>query len=184
MHWPILVLGLVVAVILLCALFCFRVREVEHAFIVRLGEPVMSDNGPFKPGLHLKIPFIDRVWRYDRRLKAFSLDRGQIEQTQLADEHAVLVSTFVFWRVADPLRFYEAEGTVESAKNRLGENVRNARHNVLGRHRLDELLNVNPEKLNLDGIEEEMLQEVREAAKAYGVRFHTLELFMSAFPNR
>lgn len=192
MHWPILVLGIVVALIFLVVLFVFQVEETNYAVLVRFGRPLtaLTDDGDevvrvYDPGLHLKIPFVDSVWRHDRRLHCYDLTRGQTEQMQTADNYQVIISTFVLWRVGDPYTFLTAVETTAEAEARLDPIVRNARNNVIGGYALEQLINVDAEKVLLGEIEAEILAGVREIAMhEYGIDVRDIGIRHLGFPQQ
>jgi len=95
----------------------FSVSEYEQAVITRFGTPIASVK---EAGLHLKAPFIDRITRYEKR--SLRWDSGSLE---IRDRDGVPVSVDVTgrWRIADPVRFFEAVGTYERAYAKLDDAV-------------------------------------------------------------
>lgn len=192
-HWPVMVLGLIVAGIFLTVLVTFQVEETDHALLLRFSRPVMaSTDGEeeaarlFKPGLHLKWPYpIDKVWRHDNRIQCYELDYGQIEELLTADDYQILVTTYVLWKVGTPLRFRNALGTTAMAEEKIGNVVRNGRKAVLARHALDELINTNPDKVRIETIEEEIAEAVRPVAlQKYGVAIVDVGFKHIGFPEQ
>lgn len=191
-HWPVMVLGFVVAAIFLTVLVTFEVRETDHALLLRFSRPVMTGEDEdaqarlYKPGLHLKWPFpVDQVWRHDKRVQCYELDYGQIEQIQTADNYQIVVTTYVLWRVGDPLRFRNALGTTEMAEEKIGQVVRNGRKTVLSRHKLTALINEDAEQVRLDEIEDEIVNAVSPvAAQSYGVDIIDIGFKHLGFPEQ
>lgn len=190
-HWPILVLGLVVAIIFFTILFVFEVPETTYAIVQRLGRPIRHTvEGEervviYSPGLHVKIPFIDQVWLHDKRLYCYDLKTGQTEQMQTADNYQVLLSTFVLWRVGDPYTFFKAVGSTADAESKLDEIVRNSRSSVIGMHTLDEMINVEADAIELDVIEGEMLDGVAGIAmNDYGIEVRHVGIKHIGFPEQ
>ena len=188
LHWPVLVLGIFVAVIFLFVLFVFQVNETDYAILKRFGSPVRDTDDNvviYDPGLHLKIPFIDKVWRHDNRLHCYELRRGQAEQMQTADDYQVIVTTFVLWGVGDPYRFMQAFESTADAESKLDEIVRNSRSNALGRHRLNEMINVDAEELRIAEIEGEILEGVKSIAmEEYGIAIRHVGFKHLGFPEK
>ncbi len=170
-HWPIVVLGFLVAGIFLAALITFDVKQTDCAIVLRFGSPRRSGgaDGPVKvydAGLHLKWPYpIETVWRQDNRLQCYELQKGQVEQIQTADDYQVVVTTYVLWRIdhENPGLFLKSVGTTAEAEKKLDDVVRNSRNIVLGRHRLTELINVDASQVKLEQIESEILNGVDES---------------------
>ncbi len=191
-HWPILVLGIVVAIIFLVVLFVFQVEETNYAVLERFGKPLTEarEDGTetvkvYTPGLHLKIPFVDSVWRHDKRLHCYDLTQGQTEQMQTADNYQIMITTFVLWRVGNPYTFLKAVETTAEAEARLDPIVRNSRNNVIGRYALEQLINVNADKVKLAEIEDEILAGVQGVAMdEYGIEVRYIGIKHLGFPQQ
>jgi len=95
----------------------YTVNEREQALILRLGEPVESvnENGD-DAGLHLKLPFIMDVLKFDRRNIEFDM---QEEEIQASDQVRLVVDAFLRYRIVDPLRFYQTVRDERGAQLRL-----------------------------------------------------------------
>jgi membrane protease subunit HflC len=189
-HWPVLLLGVVVAAIFFVVLFVFQVHETEYAVVQRLGSPRrhLVDGEEkvrvYAPGLHWKVPFIDWVWRHDNRLLVYDLKRGQVEQMQTVDDYQVILTTFVLWRVGDPYTYMQAIKTTENAEKKLDELVRSSRSNVVGRHRLDEFINVDESAVRIAEVEQEILDGVVDIAmREYGIEVRRIGLKHLGFPE-
>lgn len=186
-HWPVMALGVLVAAIFVAVLVTFQVNETEHAILLRFGKPVQDQGAAkqYKPGLHLKWPFVDSVWTADRRLQCYELDRGNIEQIQTADNYQIVVSNYVLWRVGDPAKYRNAVNTRDQAEDRLDDVVRNGRKSVLGRHRLTELINLDPDRIRLKEIENEVLNAIAPVAReAYGIEIADVGFKHIGFPEQ
>ena len=91
----------------------YIVDERERAVLLRFGE---LENPDIKPGIHLKIPFVNKVRRFDGRL--LSLD-SQPTEYLTAEKKALVVDSYVQWRIADVDKFYRATGGSEARAVRL-----------------------------------------------------------------
>jgi len=148
----------------------YTVSEVQKALIIRLGAPIGVVS---EPGLKFKLPLIDSVIYYDRRLLTME---PSVEQVILGDQKRIEVQTYTRFRIADPLRFYNAVRTVELAEPQLAQLVSSSLRRELGQVMLPLLLS--------DGrshIVELIQKEVTERAKEVGidvveVRFHRADL--------
>ncbi|EPY00760.1 protease modulator HflC [Magnetospirillum fulvum] len=121
-------------VLILAASSLFVVNQAEQALVLRLGahRATIKD-----PGLHIKIPFIEDVVRYDNRLLA--LDPPD-EQIILGDQKRIVVDTFTRFRIADPLKFYQSVRTETQARAQLAQIVSSAMRRVMGQVMLQSLL--------------------------------------------
>lgn len=188
-HLPAIILGVVVAVIFIIVMMSFAVNETEHAILMRFGKPVTEDGTGtakvYAPGWHGKWPYpIDVVWKQDKRLQCYELKKGQVEQMQTADGYQVLLTTYALWRVGNPDLFLRAVKTSMEAENKLDDVVRNGRNNVLGRHQLTELINVDASKVKMSEIEAEILKELQDVAmQKYGIEVTFVGFKHIGFPE-
>lgn len=82
----------------------FVVDERERAVILQLGEFQGTD---FQPGLHVKIPFIQDVRKFDRRLLMLDSDT---ESFLTSEKKNVQVDYYVKWRIDNAAAYYRATG--------------------------------------------------------------------------
>ena len=148
----------------------YTVSEDQQALIVRLGAPIGVVN---EPGLKFKLPLVDSVIYYDKRLLTVE---PTVEQVILGDQKRIEVQTYTRFRIADPLRFYNAVRTVELAEPQLAQLVSSSLRRELGQVTLSSLLS---EKRS--HIVELIQSEVADKAKDVGievleVRFHRADL--------
>jgi membrane protease subunit HflC len=112
----------------------FTVQQTEQALITQLGQPVRVIE---KPGLHAKLPLMQTVITFDRRLLDYAVPP---EEVILGDQRRVIVDSFARFRITDPLRYYQAVGAAEEGiRARLNSVVSSSLRRVLGN---EQLLNV------------------------------------------
>jgi membrane protease subunit HflC len=129
---PFVVLGVIFAIWNLAA---FRVPQWRQAVVVQLGEPVRIVRDP---GLYWKIPFVQNVMMFDRRLLEYDASPREL---LTKDKQQLVVDNFARWRILDPLQFYRTVRDEEGARSRLDDIIySNVREN-LGRHRFSEIIN-------------------------------------------
>ena len=120
----------------------FTVSQTEHVLVVQFGEVVRPIDDP---GLHAKIPFIQNIITFDNRLLAVELPG---EEVILGDQRRLIVDTFTVFRIADPLRFYQAIGPVpENIPGRLNSVVTGSLRRVLGTNKLLDVLSADREHI-------------------------------------
>ena len=110
--------GLILLIAAAIALFAsvYTLDEAEQAVIVQLGAPVgepVTD-----PGLHFKLPFIQEVRRFDKRVISWDGDPNQIPTR---GEQFISVDTTARWRIADPLVFMQRVQNERGATMRLND---------------------------------------------------------------
>jgi membrane protease subunit HflC len=94
----------------------FTIDEAEQAIIIQFGAPVGEPIT--EPGLHFKVPFIQEVRRFDKRLYSWDGDPNQIPTR---GEQFISVDTTARWRIADPLLFMQRVRDERGATLRLND---------------------------------------------------------------
>ena len=123
------------AIVLLLMMSIFTVSETERAIKFRLGEIVKSD---FEPGLHFKMPFINNVKKFDRRI--LTLD-SKPERFLTAEKKNVIVDSFVKWRIGNVNKFYTTvAGDVAQANLRLDQIIKDAFRSEFSRRNIKQLV--------------------------------------------
>jgi membrane protease subunit HflC len=126
----------------------FTVDERELAMKLRFGEVIRSD---YEPGLQVKLPIVENVLRFPRRILTIS-DRP--ERIFTAENEALQVDFFVKWRIIDAVRFYTSTGGVPMVANdRLSEIIKNAVVTQFGKRTVREAISVGRAELMLDMLE-------------------------------
>ena len=136
------VAGLIIVVL---GLSVFTVNERELAIKLRVGEVVSSG---YEPGLHWKIPIIENVRKFPRRILTIS-DRPERIFTE--ENEALEVDFFVKYRIVDPVRFYTSTGgSREVADLRLGEIVKNSVVTEFGKRTVSQAISLERAELMRD----------------------------------
>ncbi len=128
-----LVLILAVVGLVLLAGGFYTVHETEQVIITRFGEPV---SGPITAaGPHFKMPFIDSVRRFERRILEWDGDENDIVTR---DKKTIRVDTTARWRISDPLKFLKSVHDERSAKSRLDDILDGATREFISKNNLIE----------------------------------------------
>jgi membrane protease subunit HflC len=112
----------------------FTVNEAQQALVVRFGEPVREVR---EAGLHFKVPFIDNVTYFDKRVLDF--DAMSVELI-LGDQKRLVVDAFARYRINSATRFRQAVGDEEAFRSRLGPILSSNLRGVLGEAGLMQVL--------------------------------------------
>jgi len=129
-YTPLLVVIVVVVVAIFSGVF-YQVNEREQVIITQFGRPV---RGPLtEPGLKMKLPFVQTVRRFDKRILEWD---GGADQIPTLDKRFILLDTTARWRIADPLRFLQASGNERAAQSRLDDIIESAARDVVSSHDL------------------------------------------------
>lgn len=108
--------ALIVLVVVVGSSALYTLDEAEQAIVVQFGRPVGEP--VTRPGLHVKMPFIQEVRRLDKRLISWDGDPNQIPTR---GEQFISVDTTARWRIVDPLRFIQSVGDERGALLRLND---------------------------------------------------------------
>lgn len=159
-----------IVIIMVLYLVAFQVRETESALVTRFGKPVREIT---EPKLYFKWPApIERVHRFDSRMQVFEADLGE---TTAKDAVPIIVNTYVVWRIAEPLKFLNAVGTVKDAEVKLYGQITDTQNRVVGQHSFGEFVNSDPGEIKFNQIETEMLTDLKQTlSDEYGIEVKTL----------
>jgi len=155
------------------------VREGQAVLVTRFGRPVRADA---EAGLHWKLPWpIEQAVWLDMRRR---IHEGGHTEMLTRDKKNVIVRTFVVWRIADVLAFTQAIGDESSAEGKLDGLLTNAAIATLGGHDLSAIVSTNPEDLQVDRIEAELLAATAPMARqSYGIEIEQIRLERVALPE-
>lgn len=186
-------LGLGVALAILIAIggAVYVIEEGEQAIVTEFGKPV---GGAKQAGLHFKVPLVQQVRRFDRRILKWDGDPNQIPTK---DKRYIWVDTTARWRIEDPLKFYTTVATERGALSRLDDILDAVVRDAVSGHLLLELVRSKnykapegvPEVMVFDGQEvvpEElagredilanMLLEAKQAMPEYGIELIDIQI--------
>jgi membrane protease subunit HflC len=153
-------------------LICFQVRETESCLVTTFGKPTRALTDP---GVYFKWPFpIQQVHRFDSRLRVFE---PELEETTTAGGEPIIVNTYIVWKIAQPLEFFNAIKTVNKAEDELlRSRIRNTQNNVIGRHYFSEFVNSDASKIQFEEIQSEMLADLQRSVTdaKFGMEIRTL----------
>jgi membrane protease subunit HflC len=111
---PIVIIAVVIIGIAAAGPF-YVIDEGEQAVIVQMGKLV---NVITDAGLHIKIPFIDDVVRYPKRIMAWD---GEQKSMPTREKQYIWVDVIARWKISDPKKFYESIQTLNAAYSKLAE---------------------------------------------------------------
>jgi membrane protease subunit HflC len=134
------------AVLALVGWNCFYiVLQTEKAVLLQFGRIVEAD---VQPGLHMKIPYVNQVRKFDARL--LTLDTPT-QRFLTLEKKAVMVDSFAKWRVADAERFYTAtSGMKQIADERLSRRLESGLRDQFGKRTLHEVVSGERDALMAD----------------------------------
>jgi membrane protease subunit HflC len=113
----------------------YVVPETEQVVLTQFGKPVGS---PVRDaGLHMKVPFIQKVNRLEKRVLGWD---GPSTELPTKDKLYIIVDSFGRWRISDPLQFLLRLRDYRTAQSRLDDLIGGEVRNAIARHELVELI--------------------------------------------
>lgn len=184
-HAPVAVMVGVVAAVFLVSMFLYQVPVTKYAVVKRLGKPQLDRDT--SPGLHFRLPWpIEKIWTVPNTVSVFEGKAGEIEEVLTVDGKNTLIGIYLGWRVDQQhaVDFMQAVNTPEQAEVLLTGLLRNFKHGVISRYNFSDLVNVDPNKVKISVIEQEILKEISSVALAqYGIQVTMLGIKHIGLPQ-
>lgn len=170
---------LAVAILVLCGFTAlmlnaalFTVGQTQQALVVQFGEVVRPVE---QPGLHAKVPFMQNVITFDKRLLTVDLPG---EEVILGDQRRLIVDSFTVYHITNPLRFFQAIGPAPDAiRGRLNSIVTGSLRRVLGNNKLLDVLSADRERIMTS-----IRQQVNSEMGNFGVRVDDVRIRRADLP--
>lgn len=140
------VAGALLAVILVVN-SAYIIDQSEQGIVVQFGEPI--GDVVDEPGLHWRIPFIQEVRRFDRRLLAWD---GDVSQIPTLGREFIVVDTTARWRISDPLQFLRSVRDEAGARTRLDDIIDSVARDIVSGTDLEEIVRSADWSVDVTGI--------------------------------
>lgn len=154
-----LILGILILVVGIVGFSAiYTVRQDEQVLLLQLGEPVDTIQ---VPGLKFKLPIVQEVVRFDKRVLDFDADT---EEVPTRDQKQLVVNAFARYRIVNPLLFYQTVNHEFGMEQRLGNVINANLRAVFGEVELARLMT--KERADLM---KTIAQRVSEQGKPFGI---------------
>jgi membrane protease subunit HflC len=164
------VLGVLVAA---WTLVFFTVPVWMQAVVLQLGEPVRTVR---EPGLYMKLPFVQTVLYFDRRLLEYDASPKEL---LTRDKQQLVVDNYTRWKIIDPLTFYQAVRDESGAQSRLDDIVYSNLRENFGRQTLLEIVST-----RRAGLMEEVTRKSDQKARDYGIEVVDVRIKRADLPEK
>jgi membrane protease subunit HflC len=131
----ILFIGLIVVVLLAVSGLVYIVTETNQVIITQFGRPI--GQMVTQPGIHLKLPLIQKANYFEKRWLEWDGDSNQIPTK---DKKYIWVDTYARWRISDPLVFFQRVRDERGAQSRLDDILDGETRNAVANHDLIEIV--------------------------------------------
>lgn len=174
MNKLLVILGAIVVVLgIIASSAIFIVDQREQVIVFQFGDAKRVIQ---KPGINMKVPFIQNTVTYDKRVLAYD---PPPQQLILSDQKRLDVDVFLRYRIKDPLRFYQAVQTEAQARDRLAGFVVSSLRRVLGNVTLLTVLSDERTKIMSD-----IGSEVNLAATSLGLEVVDVRIRRADLPEQ
>ncbi len=166
-----IIAGLIV--IFVASLAVFTVDQTQQAIVIQLGKPL---SGIYGPGLHFKVPFIQQVVQFERRILVYDATSTEI---LTKDKKNLVVDNYTKWAIVDPLRFYTTVINENGAQSRLDDIVYAQLRVELGQHDLSDVVST-----TRGDIMTKVTKKSAERAKDYGIHVVDVRIKRADLPEQ
>lgn len=128
----------------------YIVNEKEQVVITQFGRPV--GDAVINPGVHFKVPFIQKVNVFDKRYLEWDGDPNQVPTK---DKKFIFVDTYARWQITDPLQFYKRLTNERGAQSRLDDILDGETRDYIANNNIEETVrNSNRTPVMTDSVSE------------------------------
>ena len=152
------------------ALFTVDMRE--QALILQFGE---FKRQVTQPGLYARIPFVQEVRRFDRRLLDFD---APAEEVIASDQKRMVVDAFARYLIVEPLKYYQTVGDERMLRPRLAAIINSNIRRVLGQVPLQSAISADRSELM-----RQITGSTREEAAAFGIEVADVRIKRADLPT-
>ncbi|WP_409561041.1 protease modulator HflC [Hyphomicrobium sp. B1] len=150
----------------------FIVHQNEQALVLRFGkaQPAIT-----QPGLHWKMPFIDTVEKFDKRI--LDLDTTEQEVTA-SDQQRLIVDAYARYRIVDLLKFYQNVHDEDRVREVVGPLIESEIRRVLGSATLQEVV-----KDKRESLMKQIADQVNTEGRDYGLEVVDVRIKRADLPQ-
>jgi len=165
------VLGIAAAVLAYFSLF--TVHQTERAMVLQLGSVQKEIS---EPGLHFKIPFVQNVVYFDKKLLEVDVPSREI---LIAGKKRIIIDAFARYKITEPLKFYQNIGSRLQFDSRLFDFVNASFRQVLSGASLDDIVKDKRKELMND-----VTKIVKDKVQPFGVEVVDVRLKRADLPQQ
>lgn len=165
---------IVAALVIIASQSLYILDQNRQSVILRFGEP---KNHEVEPGLKGKIPFIDQVLFFDKRILDLNAEPKEVIAS---DQKRLIVDSFAKFRILNALTFYQTVRNELQARNRLNSILESSVRQVLGSVPLNSVLQ--------EGLRQDIMQNIKnimnKEAKDFGIEIIDVRIMRADLPEK
>ncbi|MFC2167446.1 protease modulator HflC [Acidobacteriota bacterium] len=131
----IVMMAIIVGLVIVIADATYIVSETNQVIILQFGKPI--GDAVTKPGLHIKLPFIQKNNYFEKRWLEWNGDANQIPTK---DKKFIWIDTYARWKISDPLVFFQRVRDERGAQSRLDDIIDGETRNAIANYDLVEVV--------------------------------------------
>ena len=170
-----ILVGLLVALGVVAFLSVIIVKEVNQAIILQFGDPKRII---MKPGLNFKIPFIQTIIKFEKRILEWD---GAANEIPTKDNKYIFVDTFARWKISNPLQFYKSARNEALAQSRLDDIIDGAVRDEISNRFMSEIVRSTDREM---GVYESDLDNSNNDVIKSGARKSIIESILSSVESK
>ena len=132
----------------------YVVKETNQVIITQFGDPIGGTID--RPGLHIKVPFIQKANFFEKRWLEWN---GEANQIPTKDKKYIWVDTYARWRISEPLTFFQRVRDERGAHSRLDDIIDGETRNAVANYEIIEIVRSSNREFEIT----EEIQELLEA---------------------
>ena len=169
---PLLII-IIIAVFILGPQTFFKVDETETAIVTRFGEIIGSSK--MSPGLYMKVPFIDSVTYFDKRLLVFDAPPDSL---LTKDKKNLEIDVYARGKITDPKIFYATLRTEVSGYNRVVDIVSSELRREIANDEQSEIISISREAI-MNRVRDAVAPKLQE----FGIEIVDVRIKRADFPD-
>lgn len=169
-----LISGVLILVAIIVYSSFFKVNEMQTAMVIRLGKPVGEPIN--NAGLNVKIPFVDKVEFFDKRLLEYD---SEPKELITKDKKNIVIDNYARWRIVEPLIFLQTVQDEKGAQARLDDIIYSEIRERLGQYTLLEIISI-----KRDEIMEIVTRESDEKVRKLGIKLVDARIKRADLPEQ
>ena len=119
----------------------YIINEAEQAIVTEFGRPVKSVGAA---GIKFKIPFIQKVLRFDKRVLEWD---GAANEIPTKDDKYIFIDAYARWKISDPLKFYKSARNERNAQTRIDDVIDGIIRDEISNRQMEEIIRSTDRKM-------------------------------------
>jgi len=160
----------------------YIINETEQAVVTQFGKPV--GGAKMDAGLHFKIPIIQKVIKFDKRILEWD---GSANEIPTLDNKYIFIDAFARWRISDALQFYKSAKNEMLAQSRLDDILDGAVRDEIANRTMVEIVRSSERVMVIQDVESSSVNindNKSQDALSQGARLEIINSILQSVSNK